>query len=170
MSYKKKNIILAVVFVLICGFSYQFSIKTTLENKVKYEDLTTRLNTEKQLKQNISRLTQHKSYLDSLLKVHNISTTNLQNELLKSLNTLGERHQCKISSFEEPHLDSIGSMEHTYNRFSLKGNYKQLIHSIYDLDYEKNLGQLVSVNLKTEQDYKHNQTYLTADILLKNTQ
>ncbi len=161
--------ILVIGFLLVCAFAYQFSVKNTLSNQQVFENLQKQLENERILKQNIAELTRQKFYLDSLLKVHNISTTNLQNELLKYLNTLSERYNCQISKFEEPHLDSVAGIEHTYNRFALKGNYKQLIQTLYDLEYDKNLGQLVSVSMMIKKDYKLDQTYLTADILLKNT-
>jgi len=170
VSYKRKNIILGIVFVLICAFAYQFSIKKTFNYKKQFEDIQGSLEQEKLIKQNILQLTQHKAYLDSLVKIHKITTTNLQNELLTSLNSFCETHDCEIASFEEPHVDSIGNIENTYNRFSLRGNYKQLINTIYELEYGKNLGQLVSVSFETKKDYKRNNIYLTADILIKNTQ
>lgn len=170
MSYKRKNIILSMAFILVCAFAYQFSIQKTFNYKFQYETIKERLKREQLIKQNILHLTQHKSYLDSLVKIHKITTTNLQNELLTSLNSYCERYDCEITSFEEPHVDSIGNIENTYNRFSLKGNYKQLIQTIYDLEYKKNLGQLVSVRFETKKDYRKNATYLTTDVLIKNTQ
>ena len=170
MSYRKKNIILILSFVVVCFLAYQLAIKNTLDLKEQYYSIKDSQQNEQNIRTKIGQLSAQKRYLDSLVAVNKITTTNLQNELLVRLNSLCDKHQCEIINFEEPHVDSLRGIENTYHQFGLKGNYKQIINTIYDLEYDRNLGQLVSVQFLKKRDYKRNRVYLTADILIKNTQ
>lgn len=170
MSYKKKNIILGLSFLILCIVAYQFAIKNTLALKSEYIRILSFKENEQNIQTKIGQLSAQKRYLDSLVSANKITTTNLQNELLVTLNKLCAEHQCKISKFDEPHTDSISGIVNTFHRFSLEGNYKQIINTIYDLEYERKLGQLVSVQLLKQRDYRRNSVYLTADVLIKNTQ
>lgn len=170
MSFKKKNIVLAFSFLILCLIAYQFAIRNTLNLKSEFNTIKANKAQEQMIQSKIGQLSAQKRYLDSLVSVNKITTTNLQNELLVTLNRLSEKHNVKISNFDEPHIDSIGGIENTYHRFVLKGNYKQIINTIYDLEYGRNLGQLVSLQFEKQRDYRRNSVYLTADVLIKNTQ
>ncbi|QSS96296.1 hypothetical protein [Psychroflexus sp. ALD_RP9] len=170
MSYKKKNISLVIGVLLSCLLAYQFAIKNTLELKSELRLIKANKAKEQMIQTEIRKLSAQKHYLDSLISVNKITTTNLQNELLVTLNSLSEKHKVNISNFDEPHIDSIKGIVNTFHRFVLKGNYKQIINAIYDLEYDRNLGQLVSLHFKKQRDYRRNSVYLTADVLIKNTQ
>lgn len=170
MSFKKKNIILAISFLILCLVAYQFAIRNTLNLKSEFKTIKANKAHEQMIQSKIVQLSAQKRYLDSLVSVNKITTTNLQNELLVTLNGLSDKHKVKISKFDEPHIDSIGGIENTFHRFVLEGNYKQIINTIYDLEYDRNLGQLVSVQFKKQRNYRRNSLYLTADVLIKNTQ
>ena len=170
MTYLKKNIILVLVFVFVVFIAYQFSIKQTFELKDEYQNLKNLNSNTTQIKNNIRQLSAHKTYLDSVVKANKITSTNLQNELLITLNRICEINRCKISKFEEPHTFQRDDIDQIYYNFALQGNYEQIVKSIYDLEQGKNLGQIVSVDIKKEINYKLNKTYLEADILIKNTQ
>ena len=170
MSYKKKNIILLISVFLSCLLAYQFAIRNTLELKTEFKMIKTNKAQEQMIQAEIRKLNAQKHYLDSLVSVKKITTTNLQNELLMTLNNLAKKHKLQISQFNEPHIDSIDGIVNTFHRFVLKGNYKQIMKTIYDLEYDKNLGQLVSLQFQRQKNYRRNSVYLTADVLIKNTQ
>ncbi len=170
MSYRKKNMILVSSFIVLCFVAYQLAIKKTLELRSDYKNIRLNKSQEKAIQSKIRQLSAQKRYLDSLVSAKKITSTNLQNELLVTLNRLCDKHRSKIFKFYEPHIDSVGGIENTYHRFSIKGNYKQVINTIHDLEYDRNLGRLVSLKMEKQKDYKRNSVYLITDIIIKNTQ
>lgn len=167
MTNKNKNILLVAGFFLVLflcyllAFSKTFSLKKEY-NHLKKEELLFK-NTPKQL----SLLMQKQKYYDSLLNKYQVNGGSIQNNLLKTINTIAGNTNLKVVRFLEPHsFESNDLIVKTY-QFTVEGDYNNILKLIYHLEQKTKFGEIVNFNFEKKKNYRTNKSYLQASILLK---
>lgn len=167
MSYRKKNRILIVSFLILLYVVYHFSVKKTIEHKYALEELVK----EKKLLDNasfrITNLQNRNKSLTEVLEKSNISVSNsFEQILLQKINNLSEKLGLNIVSFNKPHVFQEKNIKTTTYIFELKGSYKLLLEFLNLIDGE-GLGKIESTSFEKRKDYQKNNYYIILKIFLK---
>lgn len=137
------------------------ALKTEFKNLKKKEQLFK--NTPKQL----SLLKQKQKYYDSILTKHQINGNSLQNNLLKIINSYADSSNIKVIRFLEPHVVNQKNLKTNTFRFSLEGDYNNLIKLIHKLEQETKFGKIINLHFEKKKNFRTNKYYLQAHILLR---
>lgn len=167
MSVRQKNIVLVIGFLFSLWGSYHFAIKRTLE----LSSQVAQLEKDKELVENASQrifgLQRQNKYLDSILKVRELSIgTSFQQTLLQKINILQHQDNFKISGFNQPHRTiENNTMVSTYD-FELQADFRTLLDNLNKLE-EASLGNLVSVSFEKRRNYRTNRWELYGKFYLQ---
>jgi len=168
MDPKQKNRLLMAGFLLLLAICYQFAIKNTLVQRAAYKKLLGQQQQLAALPSKSKLLEIKNAYYDSIIRAYQLSGASLENELLKSLNTLGAEHGFSVADFKEPHryAHSHQQHDHTYI-FTLQGPYHALLKGIYQLEQQKAFGQVIHMDFIKKKDFRAGRDYLQASVMLR---
>lgn len=167
MSDKQKNIALIAGFLLLLIISYVFSIQKTFDLKTR----VTSLKKDKELLSNanerIFSLQQENKYLDSILKLKDLSIENsFQQTLLNKLNTFSKKESIDIISFHEPHSFIQNNTHLNTYFFEIKGSFNALLKLVNTIERQQ-LGEIRSINLEKKKNYRRNRQELTGQFYIQ---
>jgi len=152
MSYKKKNIIIIISFLILLSFIYVFSISKTLGYKKKL----IKLQQEREKNDNSTielKLLKEKSiYLDSILKQENISVTNsFQQIILKKINEFKKENKIELIEFNT----SINVIDNNTSiqlyPLIIKGNFSELLSFLNYIEVQ-GLGEIKNIHFYKKKD------------------
>ncbi len=168
MSYKRKNTILLIGFVLAIPILYYTTFQNTIELKNTYKKLLK----EKEDTDNITSKTlafkQEGKYIDSILVKENIFADNsFQQILLKKINRYqNETSKIEIIEFNNPIEVLDNSIKSQLYPITLKGDFNALLHFLNYFEQE-GLGEIKSYSFKKKKNYSRRNEYLVLELLLK---
>lgn len=167
MKQKNKNIILVVLFVLVCPIIYRYTISKTITLRYKVTELNELFSDSEQRQLNISKLRNENYYLDSIISSNNVKFSSVQNQLLGILNQNSKRLNFKIISFKEPHeFVTEDKKKITSFSFKLEGNYKSLERILFIIENDYSLGRIVHTAFEIDENYQSNQKKLQVNTLI----
>lgn len=169
MTQKNKNIILIIGIILLLLIAYQYAFSKTFAtyNQVK------KLRDQKELYDSapaqLAALANKEKQLNDILQKNNVEGNSMQNNILKSLNSLSNESKFKIIAFEEPHifLDETNNQKTITYNFTLQGDYQSLINTLYRLEQKYSYGNVVQVRFEKKKNFRTNATFLDCSILLQ---
>ncbi|TDQ21830.1 hypothetical protein [Tenacibaculum caenipelagi] len=167
MDYKKKNIILLVVAIILLWFIYVFSVSKTLNYKKEY----TKLCKEKEQVNNSTiealQLRKKSSFLDSILKKENISITNsFQQVFLKKINEFKKKGRIELIEFDNPVAIKDNKVNAQLYTIIVKGNFNELLSFLNYIE-KQGLGEVKNFKFLKKKNYRTNKEYLQLKIYLK---
>lgn len=167
MSYKRKNIILIIGFVLSLPLLYY----TTFSNTIELKKTHTKLLKEKDDADNITSRTliykQEGKYIDSVLAKENIFADNsFQQILLKKINGYQESYKIEIIEFSNPIEVLDNSIKAQLFPVVVKGDFNTLLRFLNYFEQE-GLGEIKSYSFKKKKDFSRRREYLALELLLK---
>lgn len=167
MSYKKKNILLVIIFVISMLFVYFFSIRKTLDLKSNYAQLLKEQEEMKHLSSRILSLKQKSKYIDSVLAKENISINNsFQQILLKKINTYKATNPIEIIKFKSPITVKEEAIKSKIYPITIKGDFNSLLQFLNYFEQE-GLGEIKSFDFIKNKQFSRNRNYLTLELYLK---
>lgn len=167
MTYKAKNIILLIGFLLITYISYKLTISKTLALKKEYKELKQQEILFKNVPKQLSVLKQKEKYYDSLLTKYQINGSSIQNSLLKTINLIAEKNNLKVVSFLEPHLFETENLIHKTYLFTLEGEYNSILQLTYKLEQDTKFGEIINLHFEKKKNFRKNKHYLQAEFLFR---
>ena len=168
MKLNRQNKLLIAGFFIALYLCYAFAFSNTLEY---YSSYTTgkkladgNANNPAYLKQ----LALKEQLLAKTLAAFTGATdASFQNELLKQLTALGNRHGLKIIDFKEPHIFVKDDIRASSYVFSLQGSFNGILLAVNGLENDPSLGYIKNITFTKKKNYKTNIDYLTAEVILQ---
>jgi len=139
MTQRNKNISLVIFSKTV---AIRGEVKKLEQQKEAYQSAPAQL----------AALANKEKQLDQILQKNNVAGNSLQNNILKTLNTLSGESGFTIVAFEKPHVisgDDNRQQTTTYN-FTLQGDYKALIEVIYKLEQKYSFGNVIQVDFQKQ--------------------
>jgi len=167
MKQSNKNKLLILGFFLAILIAYQLAFSKTFEIKSELATLEKQSISFENMARLSATINEREKFVDSILKKNNIKNTSIQNNLLELLNKQSLEKGFTISKFVEPHIVSKENITTTSFQFTLKGNFKNLLEVIYQLEQNYNYGKIVHINFEKKRDYRKRKDELFCFVLLE---
>lgn len=171
MKLDKNNKLLIIGFCLALYICYIFAFSNTMEYYSQYqaqkELMDSNLNDPGQLK---NLLLKEQQIDEKLLQYSAITGVSFQNELLKQLSVLCERHALKIIDFKEPHIFAEKNIKTYSYVFSLQGGFNSILLLINTIENNRSLGYIKNITFIKNKNYKTGKDYLTAEVILQKSE
>lgn len=167
MPKKTKNILLIIGFLLTLLMCYQIAIAKTVIIKKEYNSLKYQEALFENTAKQISILKQKQQYYDSLLSKYQLNGSSIQNNLLKTINTLADSTNIKVAGFLEPHVIHMDDLKISTYQFTLEGDFSSILKLIYKLEQETKFGEIIHLAFEKKTNFRTGQVFLQATILLK---
>ncbi|TSE06683.1 hypothetical protein [Aquimarina algiphila] len=169
MQQKTKNILLIVGLFCMLLIAYQYGFAKTFTLRSEVAKLEHEKDKYLAAPMQLAALTKKKQQLDAVLAKNNVEGNSVQQNLLKTLNTLSNTSNIKIIAFEEPHVftnETTNEGTTTYD-FILQGDYKALIQVIYALEQQYSFGNIAQVKFEKKKNFRTGARYLQCRLLLQ---
>jgi hypothetical protein len=166
LNRKNKLLIFGVLVTLYICYAFAFSNTYTYykEFESQKELVSSNLNTPEVLAQ----LVQKEKQLDTLLSQYNAASGNsFQNELLKNLSGLSQKHNLQITDFREPHADTEKEVICYTYVFSVQGSFNGIMLMANSIENNPALGSIEHIAFEKRKNYKNNTDYLVAEVILQ---
>ena len=169
MTQRNKNILLVSGLIVMLFFAYRFGFSKTFVISSEVDKLEAQKQAYQSAPAQLAALSNKEKQLDAILEQNNVEGSSLQNNILKTLNTLSNESGFTIIAFEEPHIftDEESKKTTTTYNFTLQGDYKALINVIYALEQKYSFGNVVQMQFEKKKNFRTRSTYLQCNILLQ---
>lgn len=167
MSNKAKNILIIIGFIMVLIIAYKLSISKTLEQKQLFNTLQKEVTLYENIPNQLLVLRQKQKHYDSLLNSYQFNGLSIQNNLLKTINSLAEQHRLQVISFVEPHKTQKNDLTISNYRFTLKGGYNAILQLVHALEQKTKFGEIINLEFEKKKNFKTNKFYLEAHVVLQ---
>jgi hypothetical protein len=168
MTYKQKNGLLLVGFIILLWIAYQLSFSNAIAQKKQYITLKNELSMVENSSLKLKQLQKQLQYYDSILEVKNIRTsTSFQNNVLNIINSIADTTNLSVLDFKTPHFYVQDNFEIQTYPIILNGGFNQSLKLIYQLEQISNVGNIVSASFEKKKNYGKNVYFLETTILLQ---
>ena len=167
MTNKSKNMLLIVGFVFVLILCFNLAVSKTINLKNEYDTLKQEEWLHKNIPKQLSLLKQKQKYYDSILNKYQIKGSSVQNNLLKTINTLANNHALKVVHFLEPHSIETNDLSVKTYQFTIEGHYNNILKLIHHLEQQTKFGEIISLSFEKKKNFRTRKYYLQAHILLK---
>ncbi|MEQ3663803.1 hypothetical protein [Olleya sp.] len=168
MSKKQKNILLILGFILALVICYQFAISKTLQQKKEFKILSQEELLFENAPKQLLLLKQKEVYFDSFLIKYQLDGSSIQNNLLKTINSLAKDTNLKVVSFLEPHIIIKNDLTINTYEFIVEGSYNEINQLIYRLEQQSKFGEIINLHFEKKKNFRSRKYYLEASVLLRN--
>lgn len=168
MTYKTRNIIAVIGFILGLVICYQLAISKTIDSKKEFVSLKQQESFIQNAPEQLALLNKKKQYYSSFLAKYRLEETSIQNNLLKTINSFTDSTNLIIIDFKEPHITKKEDL--TINTFQiiLEGDYKSIIKLVHSLEQDTKFGEIINLHFEKKTNFRTGNNYLQATMLLKN--
>jgi hypothetical protein len=168
MRQRNKNIFLIIGFILVLIIAYQYAFSTTFKLRDEVKRLEANYSDPVQTNQLSSEIASRIKYADSVLTSNNANKGTVQSNLLEFLNRKSTNDDIVISEFKEPHVFEFQNRKSRSYMFSIKGNYKALEQTLYELEQDYAFGEVLHTSFMKLRNYRKQEDYLELTVLLNN--
>ena len=168
MQSKKKYIVLLVFSCILLFICYTLAFSKTFDVRSNYQKLSKSLKLNKDTPRQLQILSKKQVYYDSILTKMNLSSTSLENNLLKTLSADAAINSLKIKDFNAPHISVTNSAQFTTYNFTLEGKYNDILKAIYSIEQNGVYGEVIHLNFTREIDFRTRRKYLTVEVFIQN--
>lgn len=168
LTYKQKNIGLLVLTALVVYYMFSNVISDTLDMKSQYDILEEKSKQLQQAPQQIALLKGELSAIDKVLSEQNDPTNSFQNRILEVVSNYSNLSGIEVRNFEEPIRVLNKNYEIETNIVTVSGSFKELLQLVNELEQNKRIAQIMSVNYHIKKDFSNQSTDLIATIHFQN--
>jgi hypothetical protein len=165
-SYKKKNLALLVVGVLLFAAAYKRSFKTTIETRTYISELEVKKMEAEASQSRIRLLQSQMASLNRLLGRENVSIERVQQGFLNFFAL--KSHNLSVQQIEEVYTFDHPDFSINTFRIDMKGDYLSQVRFIHSLEKEFDDARLIHTRFETKKDLVSGKSDLIATILLQN--
>lgn len=141
VSYRKKNICLAVSCVLLALLSYLLAVRRTFAIRQSVIEMEVMADEEYHVKSLQERLVALGAQLNS-----DDQGDRDAGQLMENVSNLCQRKHLRLHSFPSPEVGQIAHMDVATSRFVVGGDYRNLLGLLFELEKSKMTGKAVSVS------------------------
>lgn len=167
MSINSKIKFLFLGIAIIALLSYHFAIRKTVELNNQHTQLKHKISLFQNSPSQLAVLRQKEMYYDSILLVHQLSGSSIQNKLLSMINSYADANNIQVLNFSEPHsIVDLGVNAITY-QFTLRGHYNPIISLIYKIEMDSKLGEIIHLEFDRKENLRTSKYTLESTVMLK---
>lgn len=167
MSYKKKNILLAISVGVLLLFIYVFNISETFEYMGQYKELLKEKEKIDNSTVEVRMLRNQSAALDSILKKENISINNsFQQIVLKKINDFKETNAIELTEFSNMISIKDNGIEAQLYPITVQGNFNELLSFLNYME-QQGLGEIKNYSFLKKKNYRTRKEYLQLKLYLK---
>ncbi len=166
-TFKQKNKVLLIIFVLLMLASYKRSFVLTLLALDEIEKQELNIEKIKTSDYEIGLLNQSIKELNQTIGKSNLKPDKVQQKILKEISILSQKNDVNLESIEETHIYKTVDFSIYSNILILEGDYKNLVKSIYNLELNFEYARLINVQLYKEKNISTKKIKLYAKILFQ---
>jgi hypothetical protein len=167
MTNRQKNIGLIIGSILMLLICYKFGIAKTIVQYNEYDRLSQEQILFENMPKHMAVLNHKKHYYDSILGAYQLKGTSIQNNLIKVINAFSDDKGITVVGFEEPHLEERDDLTIKTYRFTLEGEYKDLLALIHQLEQKTKFGEVICLDFEKKKNHRTGKFYLQASVLLR---
>ena len=167
INYKKRNVIflIAISLALIVFIAGAVNNSISLYNQNK--DLKKKMALSNLSDNEIEELTKEYVSLRNQLNLLNSNSDEFQELLLLEINKITTPKRVRISNYSSPFQYEVQGKKAELYTFSMYGGYKDLLTSLYEIEHNDSIQQLVSVKFHLYKDRKEKTEHLFSDLKLQ---
>ena len=167
MTSKQKNIGLIIGSILMLFVCYQFGIAKSIDQYREYDRLSQEQILFENMPKHMAVLNQKKHYYDSILGAYQLKGTSIQNNLIKTINAFSDDKGITVVGFEEPHLENREDITIKTYRFTLEGEFNDLLVLIHELEQKTKFGEVINLDFEKKKNHRTGKFFLQTKVLLK---
>lgn len=168
LTYKKKNLLLAIAAVFLLLIIYSMGIRKTMDAKQEYELTKTKLELGKNAPLNTALLENKLKELDARLGDVDVKEEYSTESLLTLVTHFCKQHHVVLKDFPPKNTAKQGELTIITNQLLLAGKFTDLLRLVYLLEQKANIGKVTSVRYQLKKDIRTREMQLTAMIYVQN--
>jgi len=166
-TFKQKNKVLLLIFILLALASYKRSFVLSLLAKEEIKLQDDNLSKVNSSESNLQQLVYSISILDKTIGKSNLKPDKIQQEILNSLAILSNKYNVNLESIDETHIHKNVDFSILSNEVILEGRFNNLTQLIYDLELNFEFARLINVEFYKKKISSTKKTKLYAKILFQ---
>lgn len=166
-TFKQKNRVLLLIFILLAFASYKrsFVLSIIANEEIKQQELN--LLKIKNSEENLQQLMYSISGLDKTIGKTNLKPDRIQQEILNVLATYSKKYNVNLESIEETHNYKNVDFTILSNEVILEGRFNNITKLIYDLELNFEFARLINVEFYKKKILSTKKIKLYAKILFQ---
>ena len=169
LTYRKKNYLLLVGFILLIATVYKLSISRTLDEVTMYETYMRQIEVGNTAHSQIWEYKKKLTFYENNLGLFETDSLHNHEQILVAVSEYCQKNNLTIEYFPAELKESYGDFSLSTHKIEVRGDFKGLLYLIYHLEKVEQLGRIASVQLEKKLDKKTKRIILTAAIYLQNT-
>ncbi len=162
LSYKHKYFLLLAILVLAAIVTYSLAIKRTIVTIGEHRDLLHKTELLKDAPEQIADISMQLQQMEQLLA--NKEPLDLEQMLLEQITDFSQQYNLTLMEFPKTNISSYQDYGIYINKMVVEGNFKNILQFIYNMEQQRKVGKIASVQFKTTKDIRTKQMYLYAYI------
>jgi len=151
MTYKKKNIILLVGFILLLILSWNLAMVETFNLKNQIQMVNKELRSAENAPLQIAQLNRELNQIQGNSKLLYSSVLQMREALLSELVQLTSKHRVNLKSFPEYFIQEKEDFELTTSPIILEGSFKNLLQLMDEFEKSNTSGKVSSALFRVEE-------------------
>ena len=159
----------AALFMVIL-FGYIIAILPTRQLHKKIAEAENKIQSVYQMKQEFGNLKNELTKLDKICN-NDFEAGNRQDVLWKRFSHICIKNKVRLLGFAKPmSFDVDAGYTASINEISVQGKFGDLLNFIHEIEQVSEVGRIISFDLYTVNDFKHNKKYLNATLYVQNVE
>jgi hypothetical protein len=168
LTYKQKLKLLGIASALFIILCYQFSIKKTMQEYLKYEQFEDLNDNHSQTDINVQNLQLKNSKIDRLYKQFLLDTLQADKNLLSVASNYCKENNIQLKQYKPIYAPGNDSIKVLTMEIMIEGNYLKCLNLLYELETKKKLGKVSSAEFKSFIDNTDKKLKLDCTIYIQN--
>lgn len=165
-KYKFYFLLAAIlVLLLIC---YNMAFKDTFKVWRDYKSLKDRAAVASEIPKKTAKLSSQLAELNSLFFNEKRENEDMHELILERIGTLTAHSNALLVGYPPLHLSKTSSVQIETHTIVLKGNFRDLLEIIYNLEVKQALGRIASIEFFTETDRRSHRRELFCRLYIQN--
>lgn len=167
LTYKQKNLYLAIASIVLLVLCYQLAIKNTIEAKADMSTFEKEIKQGKNAQSEIEDLKNRLEEYNLLLGVNEQNTTSHE-RILEVISRYCQKKALTIDKFPSETIQRYDDFSVSSNVIEVRGTYKNLLQLIHYLETKEKMGKIVSTTFLKKKDKKTKRTILRVSLHIQN--
>lgn len=168
LTYKQRNIALLIGVVIALYFVFTNLLKDTFDLKNQCVEVENKLKSADNAPAIIAQLKGEIQQIDKIIGSDNKLDQTFQENILEAVSRYCNKHKMDVYAFNEPLVTISNNYEIETNVVTVSGSFKDILLLVNELEQNKRIAQIVSVQYFSKKDFVANRTDLLATIHFQN--
>lgn len=167
LSYRQRNLYLAlgsVGLLLLIGFGYLRPTLLLWQTTQQQQQALVELQTAPRRLQTLTAQARADAWH---MRSYRLDTTRQEGYMLNQLSRTCAHHGVTLAAWSRGESTTQAGYRVDMQVAKLRGSYRELVQTIYELEYEQPLGRLASVRFALEEDRRQRRSFLFAYLYLQ---